>query len=182
MRVYEKLGVPVVGSPTVQLAVLAVLAATVLTGAVISEFSEEAELELISTGVISEIEGEADLSLSIEGGQAEFNADASVEGDGLIEGVFYSMWLADLLGNEFFLDAVEAEEVCVFDFVTGEEDCEVLVELESELELAPLDITSLEGLTIFIREHFFRRGCGGDAPVVLIGTVAFADLESELAL
>ena len=172
MQVYEKPEVRVVGGPTVLLAVLAVLAATVLAGAGGSELREKAELELIPTGVIRHVEADADLSLRIDDRQTEFGATALVEGDGLIEGVFYSMWLADHQeGNVLFLDAVEAEEVCVIDLVTGEEECEVFVDLEDAREQAPFNVRSLEGLTINIREHFFRGGVGGFAPVVLTGTV-----------
>ena len=92
----------VLGGPTVLLAVLAFLAATVLTGAVASEFREKAELELIPTGVIPHVEGDADLRLRIDGRQTKFSASAFVEGDGLIEGVFYSMSLADQEGNVLF--------------------------------------------------------------------------------
>lgn len=141
-----------------------------------SEIREKAELELISTGVILRVEADADLRLRIDGRQTEFRATAFVEGDGLIEGVFYSMWLAAQEGNVLFLDAVEAEEVCVIDFVTGEEECEVLVDLEDDRQQAPFNVTSLEGLTIIIREHFFRGGVGGDAPIVLTGTVTESDL------
>ncbi len=177
MHVYEKPEVRVVGGPTVLLAVLAVLAATVLAGAGASEIREKAELELIPTGVIRQVEADADLRLRIDDRQSEFRATAFVEGDGLIEGVFYSMWLANQEGNVLFLDAVEAEEVCVIDLVTGEEECEVLVDLEADREQAPFNVTSLEGLTINIREHFFRGGVGGFAPVVLTGTVTPSDLD-----
>ncbi len=171
MHVHKKLRMGVVGGPTALLAVLAVLAATVLAGAGASEIRERAELELIPTGVIRHVEAEADLRLRIHDRQTEFRATAFVEGDGLIDGVFYSMWLADQEGNVLFLDAVEAEEVCVIDLVTGEEECEVLVDLEDDREKAPFNVTSLVGLTIIIREHFFRGGAGGDAPVILTGTV-----------
>ena len=176
MHVHKKLRMGVMRGSTVLLAFLEVLAATVLVGAGASEIREKAELELIPTGVILHIEADADLRLRIDGRQAEFRAAAFLEGDGLIEGVFYSMWLGDQEGNILFLDAVEAEEVCVIDFVTGEEECEVLVDLEDDRKQAPFNITSLEGLTIFIREHFFRGGGGGFAPVVLTGTVTASDL------
>lgn len=175
MHVHKKLRMGVVSGPKVLLAVLAVLAATVLAGAGASEIREKAELELIPTGVIPHVQADADLRLRIDDRQTEFRATAFVEGDGLIEGVFYSMWLADQ-GNVLFLDAAEAEEVCVIDLVTGEEECEVLVDLEDDREQAPFDVRSLEGLTIIIREHFFRGGVGGDAPVVLAGTVSASDL------
>ena len=64
--------------------------------------------------------------------------------------------------------------MCVIDLVTGEEECEVFVDLEVNREQAPFNVTSLEGLTINIREHFFRGG--GDDPVVLTGTVTESDL------
>ena len=176
MHVHKKLRMGVVSGPKVPLAVLAVLAATVLAGAGASEIREKAELELIPTGVIPHVEADADLRLRIDDRQTEFRATAFVEGDGLIEGVFYSMWLAGQEGNVLFLDAVEAEEECVIDLVTGEEECEVLVDLEDDREQAPFDVRSLEGLTIIIREHFFRGGVGGDAPVVLTGTVSASDL------
>ena len=65
-----------------------------------------------------------------------------------------------------FLDAVEAEEVCVIELMMGEEECEVFVDLEDDRDQAPFNVRSLTGLTINIREHFFRGG-GGDAPLVL---------------
>ncbi len=120
-----------------------------------SEIDERARVELIPTGVIPHVEADAELRLRIDDRQAEFRATAFVEGDGLIEGVFYSMWLAQG-GNVLFLDAVEAEEVCMIDLVTGEEECEVFVDLEDDRDQAPFNVRSLKGLRINIIEHFFR--------------------------
>ena len=187
MRLHEEPRMSVMRGPRVVFVVLAIIAAMALAGfarfeirvdAGASEIDERARVRLIPTGVIPRIEADADLRLR----QTEFRATAFVEGDGLIEGVFYSMWLADQEGNVLFLDAVEAEEVCVIDLVTGEEECEVFVDLEDDRAQAPFNVTSLEGLTINIREHFFRGGVGGFAPVVLTGTVTAADLNFLLVL
>ncbi len=182
-RIQEEPRMSVMRGPRVVFVVLAVIATILLAGfarfeihvgAGASEIDERARVELVPTGVIPDVEADADLRLRIDDRQTEFRATAFVEGDGLIEGVFYSMWLADQEGNVLFLDAVEADEVCVIDLVTGEEECEVFVDLEDDRDQAPFNVRSLKGLRINIIEHFFRGG--GDAPVVLTGTVTEADL------
>ena len=176
MHVYEKPEVRVVGGPTVLLAVLAVLAATVLAGAGASEIDERAELELTPTGTFREFEADAKLELQIgEPGEIEFEASAIVEGDGVIEDIPYSMWLAQQ-GNIVLIDVDVADEKCVVDPVTGEDECEVVADLRADLAQAPFNVTSLVGLTIIIKEHLFRGGVGGDAQVVLTGTVSASDL------
>ena len=182
VRIQAEPRMSVMRGPRVGFVVLAVIATILLAGfarfeiqvgAGASEIDERARVGLFPTGVIPHVEADADLRLRIDDRQTEFRATAFVEGDGLIEGVFYSMWLAQQ-GNVLFLDAVEADEVCVIDLVTGEEECEVFVDLEDDRDEAPFNVRSLKGLRINIIEHFFRGG--GDAPVVLTGTVTEADL------
>ena len=81
------------------------------------------------------------------------------------------MWLADQEGNTILLDTDVAEERCTFDPVDRSVECDVIASLSVALGDAPFDITTLRGLTIYVKEHF-----GGHAPVVLSGTVTESDL------
>ena len=184
MRIQEEPRMSVMRGPRVVFVVLPIIATILLAGfarfeihvgAGASEIDERAELELTPTGTFREFEADAKLELQIgEPGEIEFEASVIVEGDGVIEDIPYSMWLAQQ-GNIVLIDVDVADEKCVVDPVTGEEECEVVADLRADLALA-FNITSLVGLTIIIREHFFRGGVGGDALVVLTGTVTAFDL------
>ncbi len=152
--------------------VLAVVAAglgvTLLMGGVAiagSEIDEKSRLELTSTG-IRHFEGDAKLELQIKNqDETKFRAKTEVE-EGAVEHIVYSMWLGDQEGHTLLLDIEVAEEVCTFDPVDHSVECEVIASLSADLRHAPFDITTLDGLTINIREHF-----GSHASVVLMGTV-----------
>ena len=149
------------------LTVLTVLALMVITGgtslAGTSEVRERVRLDLTSTGAISGVIGDAELQLRIRDGEERLQARAMAEGEGLVEGDFFSLCV-----NDLFIDAAEAEELVEEEESRGslvEEEVEVGVALGGELAEAPF--SSLLGLTVTIREGV---GCSGT--VVLIGTVA----------
>ncbi len=109
-----------------------------VSGSNSNEVRQRAKLDLTPTEVFRDIEGEADLRLSIGGeNAARFKASATAQGEGIIDGAFYSLCVDDL-----FIDADEAEEL-LFD-----ED-EAIAELEAELEPSPF--IDLLGLTVTIR-------------------------------
>ena len=148
------------------LTLMAITGGTSLAGT--SEVRERVSLDLASTGAISGVIGDAGLRLRIRDGDERFRAGATVEGEGLVEGDFFSLCVDDL-----FIDAAEAEELVEEEESGGipveeeeeeEEAVEVGVDLGDDLAEAPF--SSLLGLTVTIREGV---GCSGT--VVLIGTV-----------
>ena len=85
------------------------------------------------------------------------------------------MWLAAPDGSTLLIAIARADQECDVARETGEEeDCEVVVGLRSGLSHAPLNLTTLEGLTLEIREHAI--GLQAIAPVLMTGTVTAADL------
>ncbi len=151
------------------LTILTVLALMVITGgtslAGTSEVRERVSLDLDPTGAISGVTGEAELRLRIRDQDERFRAGATAEGEGLVEGNFFSLCVDDLC-----IDASEAEELVEEEESGGipveeeEEAAEVGLDLGADLAEAPF--SSLLGLTVTIREGV---GCSGT--VVLTGTV-----------
>ena len=97
--------------------------------------------------------------------------------------MIYEMWVAPSKGDReeisILLQADRAREECDEDDETGEEeDCELFLDLQGFLTQAPFDVTTLEGLTIHIRENLIRRN--GTRPILLTGTVTGADLRFEV--
>ena len=150
------------------LTILAVLALMVITGgtslAGTSGVRERVSLDLASTGAIFGVTGDAELQLLIRDQDERFRAGATAEGEGLVEGDFFSLCVDNL-----FIDAAEAKELEEEEFggksvKKEEKTVEVGVDLRGELAEAPF--SSLLGLTVTIRE-----GVGCNGTVVLIGTV-----------
>ena len=168
---------------TLAVAMVLILATSGLVSAAGNPVNEAAALQMTTAEPIQQFEAEARLQLHISGlGLASFRADAHVQGDGLIRNMIYEMWLAPSngaqVGNGILLHADRAKEECDEDNETGEEgDCELLLDLQGFLAQAPFDVTTLEGLTIHIRENLIRRN--GTRPILLTGTVTGADLRFE---
>lgn len=164
-------------------AIVVMLAVTALAGVIActSEASDEIEVAWPRgvTGSIPGVTGDLGMLLSDKGpGATMFRAQGRAEGDGIIEGTLYSMWLSDQKGKALRLDIAHADEECEVDSDTGEEsdECEVEVSLRSNLTQAPFGVASVSGLTLTIRE-----GLGTDRTA---GTVALniADLNSRVVL
>ncbi len=107
-----------------------------------------------------------------------FRANGRAEGNGLRDNALYSLWLSDKAGNALLLDTGRADEECEEDPDTGEEsdDCEVVLKLRSRLLQAPFNVTTLEGLTLDVRE-----GPGTDGATVQ-AALKVIDLEGEVVL
>ncbi len=170
-----------VTGPKLVLATLTVVVTMAFAGGIAfagvgTEVNETASLRLTSTGFNrSSLKGFARLQLHVsEQNGSSFRASAQVEGDGLVENQLYAMWLAGPEGNTLLIDTARADEECEVDPDTGKEDCEKVVDLRGFLAQAPLNITTLEGLTINIREHAIAPQ--GNAPVLMTGTVTRSDL------
>lgn len=125
-------------------------------------------------------EGKATLRLSIsEQHGTSFQAFGEVEG-GIFEGRLYAMWVdsSDIgqKSNAILLDIDKARKKCEIDFDTGKRfDCEKVAKFRSRLTEAPFKITTLEGLTINIREHLLDRDTS-EQLLVATGTVTKRDL------
>ncbi len=169
---------------TLAVAIVLTLATSGLVTAAGIPVNEAAALQMTPAEPIQQFEAEARLQLHIsELGLASFRADAQVKGDGLIRNMIYEMWLAPSNGasggNGILLHADRTQEECDEDNETGEEgDCELFLDLQGFLAQAPFDVTTLEGLTIHIRENLIRRN--GTRPILLTGTVTRADLGFEV--
>ena len=110
---------------------------------------------------IAGVTGSLELQLFSRGEETMFGASGRAEGDGLADNALYSLWLADQEGNALSLDTGRADQECDVDPLTGEEeDCELVVKLGSNQYVVPFGITTLEGLTLGIRE-----GLGADDKV-----------------
>ena len=169
---------------TLAVAIVVMLATSGLAGAAGIPVNEAAALQMTPAEAIQQFEAEARLHLHIsELGLASFRADAQVKGDGLIRNMIYEMWLAPSNGAQggygILLHADRAKEECDEDNETGEEgDCELFLDLRGFLAQAPFNVTTLDGLTIHIRENLIRRN--GTRPILLTGTVTGADLRFEV--
>ena len=165
--------------PIFLLAMLTVIAAIAIAGggiafasAVGTEVNESARVRLTSTGAVrSSLKGFASLQLHIsEQSGSSFRARAQLEGDGLDDNRLYALWLAEPGGNNLLIDTSRADEECEVDQDTGEEEgCEIVVDFSGRQMQSPLDITTLEGLTINIREHLI--GTQATTPALATGTV-----------
>ncbi len=132
-----------------------------VSGSNSNEVRQRASLDLIPTEVFRDIEGEADLRLSMGGeNAARFKSSATAQGEGIIDGAFYSLCVKDGV-DDLFIDADEAEELLF------NED-EAIAELEAELEPSPF--IDLLGLTVTI-----RLGIGCHDHSVLHGVVTQLD-------
>ena len=130
------------------------------------------------TAAMPRVTGSIDLLLfDSGGGQAMFQATGKAKGDGLIDNGLYSMWLADQKGQLVQIGSGRADEECEVDPATGEdkENCEIELRLESGVQPAPFQITTLLGLTATIREGLGSIGTLEQAPVVVQFTVTEAD-------
>ena len=142
--------------------------------------NETANLRLTSPEPLQRLDARALLRLQVsEQGMASLQVDASAEGDGLIKNMVYDLWLAEGESapeeNAVLLDVNRAREECDEDPDTGEEeDCEQRLELSGRLHQSPFDVTTLEGLTIVVREDLIGRG--STRRILLTGTVTRADV------
>ncbi len=148
---------------------------TVFAGPAEAIVDESASLRLASTGhVRPQLKAFARLQLldSQEGGRS-LRVAAQVESDGLTENRLYDLWLITPDGKSVLVDTGRADQE--FDEgVAG--DSEIIVDLRGRLRAAPLGVTTLEGVTISIREHS-RLGLLADpATVLATGTVVASDL------
>ena len=136
---------------------------------------ESASLRLASTGLVRpQLKAFARLQLldSEEGGRS-LRVAAQVESDGLTENRLYDLWLITPEGRSVLVDTARADQ----EFDEGDAgDSEIIVDLRGRLLAAPSDLTTLEGVTVSIREHS-RLGLLADpAPVLATGTVVASDL------
>ncbi len=151
-------------SPRKVVAVLAVLAVTALVGACGASASEKFEgewprgVDRSMPGVTGSLEL---LLVSRSASETMFQASGRAEGDGLVDNALYSLWLSNQKGDVLSLDADRADQECEVDPVSGAEgDCELAVKLRSSIPQAPFGVTTLEGLTLNIRE-----GLGSDGTI-----------------
>ena len=107
-----------------------------------------------------------------------FRANGRAEGSGLRDNALYSLWLSDQTGNVLLLDTGRADEECEEDPDTGEEsdDCEVVLKLRSTVLQAPFNVTTLEGLTLNVREGSGTDGATAHPALKVI------DLEGKVVL
>ncbi len=165
----------------VVMAMLGVLAVAVFAGGTVfaapaeAIVDESASLRLASTGhVRPQLKAFARLQLldNQQGGRS-LRAAAQVESDGLTENRLYDLWLITPEGKSVLVDTGRADQE--FD-ESDAGDSEIIVDLRGRLLSAPSDLTTLEGVTISIREHS-RLGLFADpAPVLATGTVGASDL------
>lgn len=157
------------------LAVAAFAGGTVYAGPAEANVDESASLRLASTGhVRPQLKAFARLQLldDQEGGRS-LRVAAQVESDGLTDGRLYDLWLITPEGRSVLVDTGRADQ----EFDEGDEgDSETIVDLRGRLPAASLGLTTLEGVTVSIREHS-RLGLLADpAPVLATGTVVGSDL------
>lgn len=157
------------------LAVAAFAGGTVYAGPAEANVDESASLRLASTGhVRPQLKAFARLHLldDQEGGRS-LRVAAQVESDGLTDGRLYDLWLITPEGKSVLVDTGRADQ----EFDEGDEgDSETIVDLRGRLPAASLGLTTLEGVTVSIREHS-RLGLLADpAPVLATGTVVGSDL------
>ena len=142
--------------------------------------NELTRIRLTPTTRIRRIEeGKATLRLSIRQTGTSFQAFSEVEG-GIFEERLYAMWLesSDIAEKDkaVLLDVDEARKKCEIDPDTGKRfNCEKVAKFRSRLTEAPFEVTTLEGLTISIREHLFDRHFS-EQLLVATGTVTKSDL------
>ncbi len=165
----------------VVMAMLGVLAVAVFAGGTVfaapaeAIVDESASLRLASTGhVRPQLKAFARLQLldNQQGGRS-LRAAAQVESDGLTENSLYDLWLITPDGKSVLVDTARADQE--FD-ESDAGDSEIIVDLRGRMLAAPSGLTTLEGVTISIREHT-RLGLFADpAPVLATGTVVASDL------
>ena len=154
---------------------VAVFGGTVFVGSAEANVNESASLRLAPAGhVRPQLKAFARLQLQDnQEGVRSLRAAVQVESDGLIENMLYDLWLITPEGKSVvFVNTGRADQE--FDD-SGAGDSEIVVDLRGRLLLAPSDITTLEGVTISIREHF-GIGLFDGGPVLAAGTVTAADL------
>lgn len=148
-------------SPLLMLAILVIVVTLVLGGGKASasvpgtKIDETASPRLASTGLItSPLTAFASAQLRIsEEGVTNFTVRAQVESGGLSGSARYALWIVDPDDNGLLIDTARADEECEVDPDTKEDsDCELVVDLRGHLAQAPFNITTLEGLTINVRE------------------------------
>ena len=146
-----------------------------------SAVNELARMRLTPTTRTRRIEeGKATLRLSVsEQTGTSFQAFSEVEG-GIFEERLYAMWLesSDIAQKDkaFLLDVNEARKKCEIDPDTGKGfECEKIAKFRSRLTEMPFNVTTLEGLTVNIREHLFDRHFS-EQLLVATGTVTKRDL------
>ena len=107
-----------------------------------------------------------------------FRANGRAEGNGLRDNALYSLWISDRGGNALLLDTGRADEECEEDPDTGEEsdDCEVVLKLRSSVLRAPFNVTTLEGLTLNVREGSGTDGATEQTALMVI------DLEGKVVM
>ena len=161
--------------------ILGVLAIAVLAGGTVFAgpaeviVDESASLRLASTGQVRpQLKAFARLQLldNQEGGRS-LRATAQVESDGLTENRLYDLWLITPEGKSVLVDTGRADQ----EFDEGDAgDSEIIVDLRGRLLAAPSDLTTLEGVTVSIREHSRLGPLADPAPVLATGTVTASDL------
>ncbi len=162
------------------LAIAVFAGGTALAGSPDINVSESATLRLSSTGLVrSSLKAFARLQLidDQETGSS-LRVSIQVESDGLRDNELYGLWVSTPEGGAVLLDTGRADEEFDVDPDTGDEDREVILNLRGHLMRAPFQLTTLQGLTIDIREHA-PLGLFGDpapAPAVATGTVGASDL------
>jgi len=102
-------------------------------------------------GTIPNVEGDSDLCLAIsERGEAEFPVRA--EGEGIVNGASYSLWLSNQNGDQILIDAASNIEKCSADVETGQRTCGAVASLYDDSTEASFEATSPAGLIAIIRE------------------------------
>ena len=118
--------------------------------------------------------GTATLNLSIGEAGSSFRATAQLKGKGLVDKKSYGMWLSALDGTTLLINTAQAEEEC-------EGGCDTVLKMRSSSQEVPLSLSTLEGLTITIREglsdpNTITRQVAGAAPPLASATVTAADI------
>jgi len=148
---------------------------TVLAGSVDANVDQSTSLRLADTGHIRpQVKAFARLQLHVDQAAGpSLRVAGQAESDGLTENGLYGLWVTTREGNSILVDTGRADEECD----TG--DCEKIVDLRGHLLEAPANLTTLEGLTISIRDHSNPGLLSNGAPVVATGTVGAPDLTGE---
>ena len=147
---------------------------TVLAGSAGANIGESASLRLTDTGHIRpRVKAFARLQLDFDQGAGpSLRAAAQAESDGLTENGLYGLWVMTQEGKSILVDTGRADEECEVDPDTGEEvDCEKILNLRGHLLEVPSNLTTLEGLTINIRDHSIPGLFSNHFPAVATGTV-----------
>ena len=107
------------------------------------------------------MEGDSDLWLAISQlGEAEFPARA--EGEGIVNGASYSLWLSNQNGDPILIDAASTIDKCSADVETGQRLCEAVASLNDDSAQGSFEAASLAGLIAIVRE------CPGNADPIAV--------------